>query len=559
MTHKKGFTLMELLVGGLVAFIMIFTFLAKMGIAQEFQFNKGVAFNFSGPLINSTSNNTFAVGANNTAFYVHGGNAGAVMGAFGAAYNNTTIVGTSGIYNFPLNATETNYDRIGILYNGTGVLQQYFVINTKPKEMIDANNVSVTNVYNDVHTNGVAMNAGNKTGYTVSTVSDKTGYTVSTVSDKTGYSLSVTPPTAAQVRAEMDANSTTLTAINGTVNHATYGNSPLLTAVNTRGTSNLTTTNLGGLTNVTLAATQTGVTIPTVTAVTNNVSVTNCDVLTSTRGTGNLTQANIWQTDISGYSTSGQAGTYLKSAGAAADPWATALPGNYSAGSAGAIIGGFSASSDPWNVALPGAYAAGKAGYILGNNLNASISSRSSHSASDVATLVLATPANKLATDATGRVTVGSNADKTGYTASTVSDKTGYALTQTFPANFSSLAITGAGAVTAGTVGDKTGYTASTVSDKTGYALTQAFPANFSSLLINAAGNVTANPGAGGATAQQVWEYNTTAINTAGLAGTRLNSAGSSGDPWATPLPGSYTGTQAGYLLQNEIKKARGR
>lgn len=37
--------------------------------------------------------------------------------------------------------------------------------------------------------------------------------------------------------------------------------------------------------------------------------------------------------------------------------------------------------------------------------------------------------------------------------------KTGYSLTQTFPGNFSALAITVGGAVTAGTVSDKTGYT----------------------------------------------------------------------------------------------------
>lgn len=66
-------------------------------------------------------------------------------------------------------------------------------------------------------------------------------------------------------------------------------------------------------------------------------------------------------------------------------------------------------------------------------------------------------------------------------TAGTVSDKTGYSLTQGFPANFSSLAITGGGAVTAGTVNDKTGY-----------SLTQAFPANFNSLAIAVGGAVTA-------------------------------------------------------------------
>jgi len=58
--------------------------------------------------------------------------------------------------------------------------------------------------------------------------------------------------------------------------------------------------------------------------------------------------------------------------------------------------------------------------------------------------------------------------------------KTGYSLTQTFPSNFSSLAITAAGKVTVGTNDDKTGY-----------SLSQSFPSNFSSLAITAGGAVT--------------------------------------------------------------------
>lgn len=48
-----------------------------------------------------------------------------------------------------------------------------------------------------------------------------------------------------------------------------------------------------------------------------------------------------------------------------------------------------------------------------------------------------------------------------GVSVTTNNDKTGYSLTQTFPTNFSALAITGGGAVTAGTVSDKTGYSIS--------------------------------------------------------------------------------------------------
>ena len=54
--------------------------------------------------------------------------------------------------------------------------------------------------------------------------------------------------------------------------------------------------------------------------------------------------------------------------------------------------------------------------------------------------------------------------------------------TFTLPANFSALAVTVSGAVTAGTV-----------SDKTGYSLTQSFPANFSSLDISAGGVASAD------------------------------------------------------------------
>lgn len=92
-------------------------------------------------------------------------------------------------------------------------------------------------------------------------------------------------------------------------------------------------------------------------------------------------------------------------------------------------------------------------------------------------------PANfsALAITAAGKVTVGTNDDKAGYTATTVSDKTGYSLAQAFPANFADLTIT----ATTGRV------TAGTVSDKAGYSLAQAFPANFASLGINASGHVS--------------------------------------------------------------------
>lgn len=50
----------------------------------------------------------------------------------------------------------------------------------------------------------------------------------------------------------------------------------------------------------------------------------------------------------------------------------------------GAKLNASGAASDPWTAALPGAYSSGQAGFIVGTELDATVSSRSSHSAADV-------------------------------------------------------------------------------------------------------------------------------------------------------------------------------
>jgi len=54
------------------------------------------------------------------------------------------------------------------------------------------------------------------------------------------------------------------------------------------------------------------------------------------------------------------------------------------AGSTAEALNAAGSAGDPWVTALPGAYGAGSAGKIVGDNLNAAVSSRSSHSAADV-------------------------------------------------------------------------------------------------------------------------------------------------------------------------------
>jgi hypothetical protein len=46
-----------------------------------------------------------------------------------------------------------------------------------------------------------------------------------------------------------------------------------------------------------------------------------------------------------------------------------------------------------------------------------------------------------------------------------------------------------------------------------------------------------------------IWNAVATSYNEAGTMGQKLNGAGSAGDPWGTVLPGTYTGDQAGAMV----------
>lgn len=111
--------------------------------------------------------------------------------------------------------------------------------------------------------------------------------------------------------------------------------------------------------------------------------------------------------------------------------WDEILAGHLGAGSTGAALNAAGAAGDPWSTAIPGAYGAGTAGKILGDNVNTTISSRSSHTAADVwavgsrtltsfGTLVadIWLNATRTLTAFGFSVTVGTNSDKTGYSLS---------------------------------------------------------------------------------------------------------------------------------------------
>lgn len=74
----------------------------------------------------------------------------------------------------------------------------------------------------------------------------------------------------------------------------------------------------------------------------------------------------------------------IPSANAIADQvWDEVLSGHLGAGSTGNALNAAGSAGDPWATTLPGAYGAGSAGKIIGDNLNATISSRSTQTSVD--------------------------------------------------------------------------------------------------------------------------------------------------------------------------------
>lgn len=191
--------------------------------------------------------------------------------------------------------------------------------------------------------------------------------------------------------------------------------------------------------------------------------------------------ADVWTSTTRTLSTAGNA--------AVADAtWDEAIAGHLGAGSTGAALNAAGAAGDPWTTVLPGAYGAGSAGYIVGNNLNATVGSRSSHSAADVWT-----SGTRTLTAFSFGVTVG----------------TGGITTASFAAGAIDAAAIAANAIGA------------------------------SELATDAVAEI----------ADAVWDEAIAGHLTAGSTGAALNGAGSAGDPWTTPLPGAYGSGTAGYII----------
>jgi hypothetical protein len=233
------------------------------------------------------------------------------------------------------------------------------------------------------------------------------------------------------------------------------------------------------------------------------------------------------------------------------------------AGSLGAKVNSAASAGDPWATNLPGAYGAGTAGNIVGSQLDAAVSTRSTYAGGAVASV-------------TAPVTAGTVTDKTGYSlASLPAIPTDWISS----AGVSAAAVTKiqaglstyAGGDTSGTTtlltrlsGTRAGYLdnlsggavalaagviVTTNNDKTGYSLTTlpALPTDWISAASVSAAAVTKIQA--GISAASVWDLATTGHTTSGTFGAAMQAAGSSGDPWATNLPGSYGAGTAGNIL----------
>jgi hypothetical protein len=216
----------------------------------------------------------------------------------------------------------------------------------------------------------------------------------------------------------------------------------------------------------------------------------------------------------------------------------------------------------------------------------------------EIAAKILVTPAQKVATDASGFVTANLNGDltatmktsvTTAATAATpvaasvtgaVGSVTAAVTVGTINANALNAAAIAAGAITAAkfaagaidaaafaqAAADKVWATAvRALTDKAGFSLSQSFPANFADLAIAVTtGRVTVGTntdktgygltsGEEDAIVDKVWDELLSGHVVAGSAGATLAGAGSAGDPWTTLLPGAYGAGTAGKIVGDNI------
>lgn len=344
--------------------------------------------------------------------------------------NEATEIGTTGIYYLSITATEMNNDYIyaQIKTTTTGAKTQHILLRTIAGDPLnlattdDGGSINVTSGVIDTVTtstnvttvNGLAANIITAAAINTGAITSAK-FAAGAIDASAIAAFAITSSEFAQSAADLVWSTTTRTITGGTVttnsDKTGYALTTLESLILHSGTAQA-----GAAGTITLAAGASG---------TNNLykglvikiyggtGAGQARTITAYDGTTKVaTVAWNWATDPDNTSTYGVL--------AAANP------------SLNSSLQVATTASDPWATALPGAYGAGTAGKIIGDNLNATVSSRSSHSAADVWTSVTRT-LTALDEDSTildlNATTIGTVTSVTnGVTVSTNNDKTGYAL-----------------------------------------------------------------------------------------------------------------------------------
>lgn len=281
----------------------------------------------------------------------------------------TTSYSTDGVVCYVPTQAETNYTAFVLIAKKTGCIPASVTVVTTASATagkVDVGAFGGTSVTGRDIGASVLLSSGTGTGQislssgtvTVGTNNDKTGYTASTVSDKTGYSIADSTSDAVIADAVWNA----LTASYGSAN--TYG--ALLESGNVGGGAIVAASvagNVGGNVAGSVASVATG------------------GISSASFAAGAITAAAIAADAIGAAELAADAVAEIADA-----VWDEAISGHLAAGSTGNALNAAGSAGDPWSTPLPGAYGAGTAGKIVGDNVNATISSRSSHSAADVLT-----------------------------------------------------------------------------------------------------------------------------------------------------------------------------
>lgn len=260
-------------------------------------------------------------------------------------------------------------------------------------------------------------------------------------------------------------------------------------------------------------ATPTNITAGTITTVTNLTNAPTSGDFTATMKASIL--AVVWDTAISGHTTSGTFGAALNAAGSSGDPWATSLPG---------------------------AYGAGTAGFIVGTNLNATVTSRMATYAQPTGFLAATFPSGTIANTTNG-----------------VSLANGAIVTATFGVcDFPAAMKTSLNAATPASVQNIHAQTIDAATIKTDLDNLQTGTA--SGVFATAAlANGPSGGGGGGGTvtgyasgqdpATLVLDALAASHNGAGTIGQKINAAGGAADPLTNNVPGTYAAGTAGAAL----------